>query len=452
MSKKDLKIYTVTQLNQLIKGVLEENIESRFIVTGELSGFKRYSSGHCYFSLKDSGGVLSCVMWSSSYGRLKFEPKDGMAVFAAGYVDVYVPQGKYQFYAERMEPSGVGALQVAFEQVVVRLEAEGLFDQGHKKPLPAYPMKIGIVTSDMGAAVRDIEESIHSRWPCARLFLYPVAVQGEGAGREIAAALRDINRRNKELGLEVLIVGRGGGSLEDIWAFNEEEVARAIYASKIPIISAVGHEIDTTIADLVADARASTPTKAGVTAVPDIFDILDQLSGFESRMESRVAAAVELGAERVERLLASAVFRNPLGAVMAAAQRVDDLGSELAEGVLENVRRGKDILGKSYMEIAKIEPHRLIGRKMVELESIESGVRSGIERVVNRCRISLTASENRMMGLNPKSVLERGYSITKNKKTGKVVAGLEDVEKGDILISELAKEKLIESQVTKKYN
>ncbi len=210
--QKTRKIYTVSQVNSLIKVALEERLPSRLIVRGEISDWKVHSSGHCYFSLKDESGILPCVMWASKFRNVKFSPEDGMAVLATGHIDVYTVGGKYQLYVDKFEPEGVGALQLAFEQMVKKLRAEGLFDDVHKKVLPVYPERIGILTSESGAAVHDIIDSIRNRWPCVKLFLYPVPVQGEGAAEKIAAALRDINRRNKELKLDVLIVGRGGGS------------------------------------------------------------------------------------------------------------------------------------------------------------------------------------------------------------------------------------------------
>jgi len=206
--QKTTKIYTVSQVNSLIKVALEEKLPGRLIVRGEISDWKVHSSGHCYFSLKDENGILPCVMWAGKFRIVRFSPEDGMAVLATGHIDVYTVGGKYQLYVDKLEPEGVGALQLAFEQMVKKLRAEGLFDDVHKKVLPVYPERIGILTSESGAAVHDIIDSIRNRWPCARLFLYPVPVQGEGAAEKIAAALRDINRRNKELRLDVLIVGR----------------------------------------------------------------------------------------------------------------------------------------------------------------------------------------------------------------------------------------------------
>jgi len=450
--KNRTKIYTVSQVNSLIKGILENNLPGRLTITGEITDFKLHHSGHCYFSLKDENALLPCVMWKSNFSKLRFEPENGMAVLGTGFIDVYEPQGKYQFYVERMEPAGVGALQLAFEQMVRRLEAQGLFDDKHKKALPPYPERIGILTSESGAAIEDIKDSIWNRWPCVRLFLYPVPVQGEGAAAEIAAGIRDINRRNKKLRLDILIVGRGGGSMEDLWAFNEEVLARAIFDSKIPVISAVGHEVDTTIADLVADARASTPTKAGVVAVPDMQEVLGQLAYFQKRLGSVLRAKLELCQENLQTVLARAVFRNPLLPVRYREQQLDEIVTNLAELIKELMAEGKDKLYRFYEQIIKIEPHRLLGRKTVDLNNWENRTVAAVGAIINKCNMQLAAQKNRLVGLNPKSVLQRGYSITTNKKTGLLVRNLADVQIADYVITELAGENLIESKVTNKQN
>ncbi len=444
------KIYTVSQINSLIKIALEENLPSRLIVKGEISDWKHHASGHCYFWLKDEGSVLPCVMWASKFRTIKFSPDDGMAVLATGHIDVYTVGGKYQLYVDKLDPAGVGALQLAFEQMVRKLQSEGLFDDVHKKALPPYPMRIGILTSESGAAVHDITDSIHSRWPCAKLFSYPVPVQGEGSAQRIAAALRDINKRNKRLRLDVLIVGRGGGSLEDLWAFNEEVLARAIFDSQIPVISAVGHEVDTTIADLVADARASTPTKAGVVAVPDMQEVLRQLTGIEKRLTNQTTARLQLAQQDLLIVLANVVFRNPLVLVQGAGQRLDELAVDLAEAMRQSVIEAQQKVSAGYEQIVAIEPHRLLGRKMVELNDWQSRTDKGMRAVINNRRIQLTAQENRLAALNPKSVLRRGYSITTNRRTGLLARASEDVQIGDDLLTELANENFIESRVTKK--
>jgi exodeoxyribonuclease VII large subunit len=448
--KNRTKIYTVSQVNSLIKEILGNNLPGRLTITGEITDFKLHHSGHCYFSLKDENALLPCVMWKSNFSKLRFEPENGIAVLGTGFIDVYEPQGKYQFYVERMEPAGVGALQLAFEQMVRRLEAQGLFDDKHKKALPPYPERIGILTSESGAAIEDIKDSIWNRWPCVKLFLYPVPVQGEGAAEEIAAAIRDINKRNQKLKLDVLIVGRGGGSLEDLWAFNEEVLARAIFDSKIPVISAVGHEVDTTIADLVADARASTPTKAGVVAVPDMQEVLGQLAYFQKRLGSVLRAKLELCQENLQTVLASTVFRNPLLPIRYREQQLDEIVTKLAEVIKGLLAGGKDKLHCFYEQIIRIEPHRLLGRKTVDLNNWENRTSAAVQAIVNKCKMQLTAQKNRLAGLNPKSVLQRGYSITTNKKTGLLVRNLADVQIADYIITELAGENLIESKVTKK--
>ena len=447
---KTKKIYTVSQINSLIKVALEENLPSRLIVRGEISDFKHHTSGHCYFSLKDEGAVLPCVMWASKFKNIKFSPEDGIEVFSTGHIDVYSPGGKYQLYVDKLEPAGVGALQLAFEQMVAKLSKEGLFDEAQKKPLPIYPMRIGILTSESGAALHDITDSIHSRWPCAKMFLYPVPVQGEGSAEQIAAGLRDINRLNKNLKLDVLIIGRGGGAMEDLWAFNEEVLARAIFDSIIPVISAVGHEVDMTIADLVADARASTPTKAGVVAVPEIKDILGQLTSIEQRLKNQTKVKRNIAEHQLEVILANAVFRNPLLLVHNSLQQLDELSAELTEVVKELLTEAHSKLSTAYEQIIRIEPHRLLGYKTIVLNNLQNLVNVGINAAVNNCRMQLTAQENRLSALNPKSVLQRGYSITTNKKTGLLVRTTEDVRIGDYLITELANKNLIESEVKKK--
>ncbi|MDD5011040.1 MAG: exodeoxyribonuclease VII large subunit [Phycisphaerae bacterium] len=402
-SKTD--IYTVSQITSLIKVSLEETLPPRLTVSGEISGFKRHSSGHCYFDLKDENAVLPTVMWKSDFSKLKFKPENGLAVLAKGHIDVYPPQGKYQFYADSLTPAGMGALQLAFEQMKNKLAAEGIFDEEHKKPLPRFPFRIGILTSKSGAALHDIVDSIYNRWPVAELLFYDVPVQGEGAAEKIASAIKDVNNRNDVLKLDVIIVGRGGGSMEDLWAFNEEAIARAIFNSKIPVISAVGHEVDFTIADFVADARASTPTKAGMLAVPDIQEVLNGIDSAGKRIKADAESVIKLSAQRLKTILAEAMFRNPLLIVQNREQLLDEIENNLPQ-----------------------KADRLLSAVKLQIETLAA---------------KLTAC-------NPKSVLNRGYSIAKNAITGKVVTNPSDVSIGDLIITELANENMIESRVTKK--
>jgi exodeoxyribonuclease VII large subunit len=277
-----------------------------------------------------------------------------------------------------------------------------------------------------------------------------VPVQGEGAAGKIAAAIKGVNRRNEKLKLDILIVGRGGGSPEDLWAFNEEVLARAIYDSRIPIISAVGHEVDTTIADLVADARASTPTKAGVVVVPDAKEVLRQLSSVESRLTGEAQSAIELAKERLETICASAAFRNPLLSVHKHEQQLDEIGDGFVELFRDILTRAKDKLREYYEQVARIEPHRLIGRKTVEVNDLRSRANAAVTALLARADLHVSGYMNRLVGLNPKAVLQRGYSITTLKNTGTVVRAATDVQAGDTLITELAQENLIESKVIKK--
>jgi len=452
MPNNKTKIYTVSQINSLIKGVLEDILPPRLTINGEITDLRPRRNGHCYFTLKDEFSKLPCVMWKSKADKLKFEPENGLAVLATGYIEVYVPHGRYQFIAEKIEPAGDGALQLAFEQTLRRLKAEGLFDDKHKKPLPPYPQRIAILTSPSGAAVGDIKNSIHSRWPCVKLLLYPVPVQGEEAAGKIATALKDINNRNKKLKVDILIVGRGGGSREDLWAFNEEVLARAIYDSKIPVISAVGHEFDVTIADLVADARASTPTKAGVIAVPDMQEIMGRLASMKSRLIANAKARLKLAGQNLETILARSVFTKPLLPILNRQQQVDEIQTEIEGSIKDLLAKAHTKLHKSYEQIIKIEPHRLLGKKTVDLNNLHNLANAAAKAVINNCHLRLTAQTNRLAGLNPKSVLQRGYSITLNKKTGLLVRTLEDVQIADPLITELAGENFIESKVTNKQN
>jgi exodeoxyribonuclease VII large subunit len=447
-NKKQLPVFTVTQLNSLIKASLENALPPRLLLRGEVSNWKRHTSGHCYFSLKGpDGGQISCVMWASKFRTLKFECENGLAVLATGYVDVYVPGGKYQFYAEKLEPAGIGDLQLAFEQMRKRLAAEGLFDPVHKKPLPKYPVNIGVVTSASGAAIHDIADSIYNRWPCARLFVFDAPVQGEGASVKIAGAIVKANRMQKRLQLDILIVGRGGGSMEDLWAFNEEPVARAIYASRIPVISAVGHEVDVTIADLVADARSSTPTQAGVIAVPDYREELGKLHSLQRRLTLNVRSGLQHGHNRLMTVLASRVFRSPLGPVQVAAQRVDELAGSLSHTLKTQLRQLRDKLDRIRRSIQAIEPTRLISTRQIAIHGFSSRNHAAILKILTKNQLKLTALENRLSALNPRSVLNRGYSMTVHERTGRLVTDAGQVQVNDCLITEVAAGQKIHSRI-----
>lgn len=317
----DQKIFTVAEITRDIKELLETSFPTLWI-QGEISNFRRQSSGHLYFTLKDEYAQISCVMWRGrSYG-LFFTPQDGMKVVAQGDIRVYERGGHYQLDIIQLQPAGVGELQLSFERLKRRLKDEGLFDEAFKKPIPKFPEAIGIVTSPTGAAIRDLASVIGRRFPAVRLVLYPAAVQGEGAAEEIARGIEAFNRYRK---VDVLVVGRGGGSLEDLWPFNEERVARAIFASGIPIISAVGHEIDFTIADFVADRRAPTPSAAGEMVVRDREDLLRIIEGLEKSIRLRIEQAIASKRERIMAIERGYALRRPLDLCQNSWQRLDEL-------------------------------------------------------------------------------------------------------------------------------
>jgi exodeoxyribonuclease VII large subunit len=319
------KVYQVSELTREIKGLLEESFPVLW-VEGEISGYKRHSSGHHYFTLKDSLSQLSAVMWRGRAAALTFAPVDGMKVLAWGSLSVYEAGGRYQLDVLLMRPAGLGELQIAFEALKARLAAEGLFETARKRPLPPFPKRIGIVTSADGAALHDMRTVAAKRWPIAQLVLAPARVQGEGAASEIVAAIKDLNSYGK---VDVIVIGRGGGSLEDLWAFNEEIVARAIFSSKIPVVSAVGHEVDFTISDFVADLRAPTPSAAMEIILPDREEIALQLAALRHRMSRRVSETLATTKGRISRLATHWALRRPVDLVRGHRQRLDELNMRL---------------------------------------------------------------------------------------------------------------------------
>jgi len=369
-----------------VKGLLESDPGLRDVwVQGEISNFKHHTSGHMYFTLKDDRAQVRCVMFRSATMRLRFVPENGMEVIARGQVSVYERDGQYQLYVQVMEPRGVGALHVAFEQLKARLEAEGLFDPARKRPLPRLPRRVGIVTSPTGAALRDIIRVARRRFPNITLVVAPVLVQGDEAPPQVIRAIELLNQHGR---VDVIIVGRGGGSLEDLWAFNDEGVARAIAASAVPVVSAVGHETDFTIADFVADVRAPTPSAAAELVVPSRAELAGTVAGLASRLVGALHHRRRLNRERWRRITSSRVFRRPFDRVYQERQRLDDL-----------VRRA------------------------------QAAVIRGIERRRER----LAGAAGRLDALSPLAVLGRGYSIAHRRTDGAVVKSVAAVSAGDAL-------------------
>ncbi len=389
------KIYTVSELTGLVRVALEDEFSSVW-VQGEISNYTRHSSGHTYFSIRDEGAVLSCVLFRRTGQRIKFKVENGQQVICGGRISVYDKRGQYQLYVETLEPKGLGALQVAFEQLKKKLFEEGLFDQAKKKPIPYLPARIGVVTSKTGAAIRDIVNVATRRFQNVEVILYPVTVQGDTAKNEIARAVADFNEYHKgssrDKKIDVLIVGRGGGSLEDLWAFNEEVVARAIYASEIPVISAVGHEIDWTISDFVADKRAPTPSAAAELAIPLKEDLLRRVDEASARLDSLIREKIVTLHGEVKRLSESYILKQPVNLILQYQQRVDELA------------------------------------RNAEVYTVHS---------IDIKEAAFRTQSGKLEMLSPFKVLSRGYSITLDAETGRVIKRAGEVKKGTRMRSRL---------------
>ena len=354
------QIYTVSEVNGFIKNVIDGIPQlSGIYIRGELSNYKIYPSGHHYFTLKDGEGALRCVMFKGSAMKLRFRPENGMQVIAYGRISVFPRDGAYQLYCSQLSPDGVGDLYVAFEQLKDKLYREGLFDEGHKKPLPRYPQRIAIVTSSAGAAVHDMIRILRRRYPIARVLLLPVRVQGAEAPPEIAGAIRYADKW--KIG-DVIITGRGGGSMEDLWAFNDERVARAIYACETPVISAVGHEPDVTISDFVADARASTPSNAAEIAVPDQVELRRQLSGLAERMTGSETSRLQALRERVDALGCKRVLTDQLAYVQDKRMELLHLQQRLGDLANAEIARKQKTFTALAASLDAMSPLKVLGR------------------------------------------------------------------------------------------
>ncbi len=386
--KTHTRIYSVWEITRYIRQKLDSDELLRDIyIKGELSNVSQPTSGHVYFTLKDEYSELRCVMFRNRNALLKFRLEDGMSVIVRGHISVYEKRGRYQLYVEELQESGIGALYRAFEQLKKKLKDEGMFDATHKKPIPVIPHTIGIITSPTGAAIRDMINITRRRFPHVHILLAPVAVQGEEAAPQIVNAIKLMNRVNRELKkVDVLVVGRGGGSIEELWAFNEESVARAIFASEIPVISAVGHETDFTISDFVADRRAATPSEAAELVVPDKRQIEKNMSTLELQLRQNIYKLIEQQRRRLESIEKNVLFRKPTERINQYRQMVDEVKRTLIAEVMHRVQ---------------------LHRK------------------------GLQALTGKLDALSPRAILERGYSIC--LKEQKVVRSVMDISTGDML-------------------
>ena len=364
---------SVTQLTQYIKLLLDrDEILSQTCVRGELSNFKAHSSGHLYFTLKDEGAVISCVMFRSDAMKLRFRPESGMKVILYGRVSLFPKSGQYQIYVANMQPDGVGALAVAFEQLKRRLHEEGLFDPAHKKPLPSYPERVALVTSPTGAAVRDMIRILGRRWPMAEVLVCPVRVQGEGAAEEIADMLDYVDRHGLA---DVIITGRGGGSMEDLWAFNEEIVARAIWRCQTPVISAVGHEPDVTIADYVADVRAATPSNGAELAVRDSAALQSALRQLQVRMEQAQIQSINRLRQRLDTLSQSRVMRQPDAYLQQQELHLEMLRQRLEHSGEVLLAKNRQRFERTAAKLDALSPLKVLGRGYAMVTREETVIR-----------------------------------------------------------------------------
>ena len=435
MPAPDDRVLSVGELTRSIKELLAGSFPGVW-VKGEISSFKGvHSSGHLYFNLKDPNATLACAMFRNSAMRLNFAPKDGIEVEAFGEISVYEPRGAYQLIIKQMRPAGIGALLAQLEELKRRLGAEGLFDAARKQPLPRFPRTVGVVTSPVGAAVRDIVKVLRDRWPGIRIVLAPVKVQGEGSAVEIAAAIERFDRWG---GADVLIVGRGGGSIEDLWAFNEEVVVRAIAAARTPIISAVGHEVDTTLADFAADVRAATPSNAAELAVRDARDMKHRVAAVSARIGTRVRNQLDRLRRELQSLLKQHGFRRVHDLFAHWHQRRDDLRARLDDAVRALLEQQRDRLERARTAYGFREA---LPRRLAQVRASLSRSRSGLDdaivtRLHDRRRHALALAD-RLRALSPKLVLERGYALVRSPD-GKFVRSAEKLSTGDTVTLEFA--------------
>lgn len=425
----DIKYYSITALNRAIKNMFDSKPElNRVYIKGEISNFKHHSRGHFYFTLKDENSRIAAVMFASYAKDIKFEPEDGMKVLVSGRVTVYEATGGYQIYVDEMALDGIGNLYLEYEKLKKKLQEEGLFNLEHKKPIPRFPKKIGIITAPTGAAIRDILSTIKRRYPLCETILFPALVQGVGAKESIVKQIT----LAQEFDLDVIICGRGGGSIEDLWAFNEEIVARAIYNSKIPIISAVGHEIDFTIADFVADLRAPTPTGAAEMAVPNIVDLRTLIEQYKIRLNENIKSIISFNQKRIDNIKNAYVIRNPMALYEVKEQKLDTFIERINSYI-------KQILNDYYLRLSHVKESYILKNPLASYEvhrerinSIRNNLNIIIQNKLNVFNHQYEIIINKLNLLNPLNVLSKGYSLVTDSN-GKIIKEAKDLKKDDLI-------------------
>jgi len=427
------RVLTVTEATEQIKDTLESEFFAMH-VQGEVSNYKRHQSGHWYFTLKDSHSQLRAVFYRQWNRLMRFEPENGLEVRLRGRLSVYEPRGEYQIVVEVMEPLGVGALQLAFEQQVKRLAAEGMFDEERKRKLPLLPRRVGIVTSPVGAALRDVLQILERRNRGIDIIITPVRVQGASAAQEIVDAIRLLNKHAKRPGneIDVIIVGRGGGSIEDLWAFNEEPVARAIYESEIPIVSAVGHETDYTIADFVADYRAPTPSAAAEIVAAESSDLAARIEYLQSGLARAMNHSLILRKSQLRDLIESRGFAETANTVLSLSAKCRELEKRAAEALRARVRNSASSLQDAKRRLEATDFRALIAIKSSRLDALDQRLDRAVQRRLDAERHSLAVAASKLDMLSPLAVLGRGYALVKDE-AGALVSRAAMVEPGQKL-------------------
>lgn len=430
---------SVSELTAQIDHVLQTGLPSTVLVRGEVSNCNLHrTSGHLYFTMKDDAACIDCVMWRSDAERLKFKITDGMELLASGSVKVYADRGKYQLYARSLQPVGVGALELAFRQLHARLLAEGLFEASRRKSLPAFPARIAIITSRQTAALQDVLKVLR-RFPWVALCVYHVPVQGDGAMEKIADAIAHLNRQHATLGgCDAILLVRGGGSLEDLWAFNEERVARAMVASLIPIVTGIGHEVDTSIADLVADYHAHTPTEAAQVISARWRNASDSLESAAMRLRQGLRNALREARHRLTNIERHETFRRPFERINVLRQRLDDRERSLSMTLAARLRRATARLSALAAAAAQRHPRHQVRLSTLRLAGFEQRLRSAMRSDIKKRMLKLEMTERHLQAIGPEQVLRRGYSITMRKKDGEILRNVKDVRAGEKLVTRLA--------------
>jgi exodeoxyribonuclease VII large subunit len=432
------QILTVSQLTAQIERSIKKTFASILEVQGEVSNLRFAQSGHLYFSLKDPHNCIDCVMWASDAGGLKFEPQDGMELIVGGRVGIYGPQSKYQIQVARLSPVGQGALELAFRQLCEKLKKEGLFEKERKKPLPAYPMRIVLLTSKEGAAVADMLKVLR-RFSWLKLMIYHVPVQGDGTAQRIAQAIGEINKIAARVGgVDVILLARGGGSLEDLWEFNAEVVARAIVASKIPIVTGIGHEVDVTIADLAADYHAHTPTEAAQVVSAKWRTARGDLEAAILRLRREIRTKLDDCRRRLLSVQRHEIFRRPLERIQLARQRLDDRQRALLLAMTHRLRLYGQRVVRIGSRLQERHPRHALALTHQRNSAMSQRLSRAMTQIILRRRASLEALQGRLIALAPSEVLRRGYSITTIKKSATIVRSAKQLREGDRILTRLA--------------